>query len=134
MEQTAFEKMKASINRGITTVSMKTSTSVEKVKVNTHIETIEKEISKIQKEIGNKVYILWKADGFDIEKIREELEQIDERKTKIKELQEKLEELISHENEVLGSFEKNHICKCSNCGMEFDEQVRFCIKCGTKID
>ena len=35
MEQNAFDVMKSKINKGITTVSLKTSSSVEKAKINT---------------------------------------------------------------------------------------------------
>ena len=45
-----------------------------------------------------------------------------------------LEELIVKEREILESSSQKYVCKCFNCGTEFDEIVRFCIKCGTKID
>lgn len=133
MEMTAFEKMKNTINKGITVVSVKTNTSVEKAKLNTQIDNLEKEIAKLQKEMGNQTYILWKAGKFEISVIEETLYIIDEKRNKMKELQTKIEELLEQGQEVLGEDSK-YICICSNCNMEFMEKVNFCIKCGNKIE
>ena len=72
----AFQKLKNSVNRGITTISVKTSSSFEKTTINTHIETIKNEIIKLTSKLGEDVYNCW-LNGEDSimafsEKMREE--------------------------------------------------------------
>lgn len=42
MANDAFEKFKKSVNRGITTISIKTSSSLEKSKIKLHMDSLEK--------------------------------------------------------------------------------------------
>lgn len=134
MEQNAFDMMKSKINKGITTVSLKTSSSVEKAKINTHIESLNGDIEVLKREIGEKVYVLWENDNFDLGKLTQELNNIKEKNTKICELKNQLSAIEDKENDILGkgnSISARSICQ--NCGMQYDQKINFCVKCGTKL-
>ena len=55
----AFENLKSAWNRGITTISVKTSSSLEKSKLKTHIESLTKDIEREYSLIGEEAYKLW---------------------------------------------------------------------------
>lgn len=132
MEQNAFDMMKSKINKGITTVSLKTSSSVEKAKINTYIESLSGDIESLKKEIGEKVYTLWEYDQFDLEKLTQELNTIKEKNKKIAELKDQLVAIEDKENDILG---KGAIMgsRCANCGTQYEQKINFCVKCGAKL-
>lgn len=132
MEQNAFDMMKSKINKGITTVSLKTSSSVEKAKINTYMESLRGDIESLKKEIGEKVYTLWENDNFDLEKLTQELNTIKEKSIKISELKTQLAAIEDKENDILGKG-VNSGSRCANCGTQYEQKINFCVKCGTKL-
>ena len=54
----AFEKFKSSINRGITTISMKTASSLEKTKLKTHMDSLKNENQRLIVEIGERMLLI----------------------------------------------------------------------------
>lgn len=138
MQNNPFDRMKSKINKGITTVTVKTSSSVEKAKLNTHMESLGCEIERLKQELGGKVYILWDAENFDLSKVEEELQKIKEKKETLSRLQKQLEEIDEQANSILGkagesSFSHAVGCICSNCGSQYEQKINFCVKCGNKI-
>lgn len=134
-----LDTMKSTISKGITTVTVKTSSSVEKAKLNTQISSVSKDMERLKQEVGNKLYVLWETDSFDISKVEEELNSIKEKKEKIHKLQDQLEELDAQANSMLGANGKETpqvsvACVCSNCGNQYEQRINFCVKCGTKMN
>lgn len=139
MQDNLLDTMKSTINKGITTVTVKTSSSVEKAKLNNQISSVSKDMERLKREIGNKVFVLWETDSFDINKVEEELNSIKEKKFKINKLQEQLEELNAQANTMFGTNGKetpqvSMACVCSNCGNQYEQRINFCVKCGTKMN
>ena len=56
MENDAFGKVKSSLNRAVTSISVKTSSSLEKGKLNTYIDSLENDIKKLKFELGEEVF------------------------------------------------------------------------------
>lgn len=138
MQNSPFDTMKSKINKGITTVTVKTSSSVEKAKINTHMESVGSEIERLIKELGNKIYILWEADSFDLSKVEGDLQKIKEKKETLHMLRKQLEEIDEQTNSILGkgsesAWYQNSGCVCSNCGTQYEQKINFCVKCGNKI-
>ncbi|MDD6069696.1 MAG: hypothetical protein PUC12_02635 [Clostridiales bacterium] len=140
MEQNAFHRVKSGINKGITAVSLKTNSSLEKAKINTHMESLKAEIERLEQDIGHKAYILWEAGNFECSKIEEELLIIKKKQEKIDELNVKMEDIEKYEKEILGQLENtNHAHRpenffCPQCGYGYGKKVNFCIKCGCKLN
>ncbi len=144
----AFEKLKMSVNRGITTISVKTSASMEKSKILTHIDSLDKDNKKAYSVIGEEAYALWESGEQDFSKLYEKFELIKKRKTDIEELTEQLTLIEEKNNEILGKADTAQVEAapeavnqaansekffCGNCGEAYDMQVKFCRKCGNKM-
>ena len=103
--------IKGSFSKGLTAINVKTSSFLEAKKIQTYIATLNAEIEALQKEIGTIVYEQWNATG-DVPL-----------------------QLARKEKEILGTGDgvKPERIFCPNCGQPYDTPVKFCKKCGTKL-
>ena len=131
----AFQKLKNSVNRGITTISVKTSSSFEKTTINTHIETVKNEIIKLTSKLGEDVYNGWLNGEESVLAYSETLEEIKLKITEIDNLNGELKRIDERSNSILGVNNKEVAgpCFCPNCGTRYDSPVKFCRKCGNKM-
>ena len=60
-----LEKIKGSINKGLLSASVNSSTFFEIEKIKGKAEKEKSEIKQLFSELGKQVYELWKADHFD---------------------------------------------------------------------
>ena len=158
-----FDKFKKSVNRGITTISVKTQGSMEKSKISMHIDSLEKEIEKTYSVIGKEAYAIWESEEKDFSALTEKLESIRETKEKIEGLKAEIESIEEKNNEILGKMNEEAevalnaapnaapnaspaagidapagiqapgAMVCPNCGQTYDTPVRFCRKCGQSL-
>ena len=141
MANDAFAKLKSSVNRGITTISVKTSATLEKTKIKTHIETLEMEIEKLYRNIGETMYMQWVQGEFDGEISKDSFELVKQKKQMIVDLTAELVAVDERNNQILGNTadaqmdpikaEPRYIC--SNCGTQYEVSTNFCRKCGNKM-
>ena len=142
----AFQKFKSSFNRGVATISVKTSSSLEKVKIKTHIESIEKEIEHLISEIGENAYEIWETNDNDFSVLGEKCLVVKQKKDEIIQLNEAYNSIDERDGQILGTSvnEENHEVKetapisnesitCPNCGSVYIQSVKFCKKCGQKL-
>lgn len=142
----AFQKFKSSFNRGVATISVKTSSSLEKVKIKTHIESIEKEIEHLIAEIGENAFELWEKNDMDFSTLSDKCLIVKQKKDEITQLNEAYNSIDERDGQILGtsSNEENHELKeevaisndsitCTNCGSVYIRSVKFCKKCGQKL-
>ena len=85
MEHEAIQKIKSTVNRGITTISVKTASSLEKSKIKTHIETLENEVRSMIINIGECTFEIWQSDA-DYEQISELCKTVAQKKSEIESL------------------------------------------------
>lgn len=141
-----FQKFKSSFNRGVATISVKASSSLEKVKIKTHIESIEKEIEHLISEIGEKAYEIWETNDSDFSVLGEKCFVVKQKKDEIIQLNEAYNSIDERDGQILGTSvnEENHEVKetapisnesitCPNCGSVYIQSVKFCKKCGQKL-
>lgn len=148
MANDAFEKFKSSVNRGITTISVKTSSTLEKSKIKTHIETLERDINKLFHNLGEAAYEKWVKENLDYSALDAQFEAIKQKKREIIALQAELGAIDERDNQILGTGNNPEVAitqpeaakqeseakfVCSNCGEQYEEQVKFCRKCGNKM-
>ena len=144
----AFEKIKMSVNRSITTIGVKTSATLEKSKILTHIDSLEKDNEKTYTAIGQEAYEIWASGSNDFSGLNEKFELIKKRKSDIEELTEQFNSIEDKNNEILGKSDnkqqENVVVPaenpamadrifCSQCGEVYDRTVKFCRKCGNKL-
>jgi rubrerythrin len=137
MAADAFEKLKSSFNRGITTISVKTSSSLEKSKIKTHIESLTRDIERDIQQIGETAYKIWSDEEKDFTVLNERCAAVKSKKDEIEKLTEELESIDERDNQILGTTERPEEAApkiiCTNCGAQYETPVKFCRKCGNKM-
>lgn len=136
-----FNKLKSSLNRGVTTISIKTSSSLEKAKIKTHIESIRSEIERMTLHAGGSAYEIWASGGTDYAPLEEEFAQIKSKKEEIAQLEQEYAAIDERDNQILGSIHADPAAApepaggiiCPNCGASYAKPARFCRKCGYKL-
>ena len=128
--------LKESFSKGLTALNVKTSTFLEAKKIQTYISTLNNEIEALQKEIGRRAYEDWEKNGsISLSNIGEQLMEISKKKETIAQQKIAAEELEKKEQQILGTADNQKPSKifCPNCGQSYDGPVKFCSKCGTKL-
>ena len=128
--------LKESFSKGLTAINVKTSTFVEAKKIQTYISTLNNEIEALQKEIGRRAYEDWEKNGsISLSNIGEQLMETSKKKETIAQQKIAAEELEKKEQQILGTADNQKPSKifCPNCGQSYDGPVKFCRKCGTKL-
>lgn len=133
----AFDKLRSSLNRGITTISVKTSSSLEKTKIRTHIESLNNEIQKLYYEIGQTAYNKWCNEDPDNTALAQLFEDVKAKQQTIAELTESLNSIDERDNEILGTKAEKPAAApgttCTSCGAVYETPVKFCRNCGNKL-
>lgn len=132
----AFEKFKSSLNRGITTISMKTASSLEKTKLKTHMDSLKTENQRLIVEVGELAYKKWYNSDSDYTDLDKLCIKIRENQQTIADLTVQLSAIDDRDNEVLGNKVEKPAgpeIVCPNCGAGYDTPVKFCRSCGFKM-
>lgn len=137
MAADALERIKSSINRGIATISVKTSSSLEKSKIKTHIDSLTREIEKDLLLLGSEAYQVWRSEAQDYTALNSRFEAIRYKQEEIDRLTEELSNIDERDNQILGTADRPEETApkfvCENCGAEYDAPAKFCRKCGNKM-
>lgn len=135
-----FSKLKSSVNRGVTTISVKTSSSLEKTKIKTHIESLTKDIEKTYFIIGEAAFKIYDSGSTDYSPLNVHLTAIQQKKAEIEELASQLSAIDERDSQILGNSSDapaaaggSALYICNGCGAKYDAPVRFCRKCGNKM-
>ncbi len=122
-----------SINKGLTTLNVKTSNLMESSKLKTTISTRESEIVSLKSFIGETVYL--NRANFSMDMVSEQISQIESKYSEIEDLKAQIAQLEEKEKEILGNATHNNAPKiyCSQCGAPNDVDSLFCEKCGQKL-
>lgn len=146
MAKETLQKIKSSMNRGVTAISLKTSSTIEKARIKTHIGTIESEVQKMALHIGETAYALWEKEELNVAALEEMLQGIKEKKQEIAALEEELVKIEYRNEQILGAAtasnetissgqkEEREVRVCSNCGAAYNAPAKFCRKCGTSLE
>lgn len=140
----AFQKFKSSLNRGVTTVNVKTSSSLEKMKIKTHIESINTELRRLVASVGEAAYQVWTTEEKDFTTLYAQFETIRQKREEIDRLNEEYGSIDERDSQILGTQVQEAAPQpqepaavgeivCPNCGARYAGPVRFCRKCGTKL-
>lgn len=136
-----IQKLKNSMNRGITTISVKTSSSLEKSKINMHIESLEKEVQSLLYTIGKDAYDIWENGASDFESLTEKFSSVKQKKAEITQLTAELDAIDQRDKQILGTPQNTAEAVpqasgsffCPQCGAAYDTPVKFCRKCGCNL-
>lgn len=136
----AFQKFKSSVNRGIATISVKSSSALEKSKIKTHIESLNRDLEKELMLIGDVAYKLWSDGNSDFSSLNTRFETVKGKLAEIESLKAELESIDERDNQILGNNNTqpevlNEAAKyfCTQCGAQYETLPKFCRKCGNKM-
>ena len=139
MANDALSKFKSSINRGITTINVKTSSSLEKTKIKTHIDSLRAEIERLFYSIGERAYTVWEGQTDAGEGLEELYALVKQKKDEINQLNAELSSIDERDNQILGTMKQEAAAAsggmivCPECGSQYDTPAKFCRKCGHKL-
>ena len=136
-----LDKIKDSVNRGIATINVAASSTMEKARLKTHVDTLKHEIDKLYRECGQKVYenrMLENPDSSVVDKLCEDI------KSKLDEIQKikgEIEQIPERDNRIFGretasreeKTKESEVVFCSKCGAKYKTKINFCTKCGEKL-
>ena len=98
-----LQKFKTSFNRGVTAISLKTSSSLEKAKIKTHIDSISTEIERMISNAGEMAYSIWKSGETDFSSLNEQFSAIKQKREEIEQLQAEYMSIDERDNQILGT-------------------------------
>ena len=140
-----LQKFKTSFNRGVTAISLKTSSSLEKVKIKTHIDSITTDIDRMISNVGEMAYSIWASGETDFSSLNEQFSVIKQKREEIEQLQAEYLSIDERDNQILGTSstevptppaaptEQSAGVICPNCGSASSPSARFCRKCRQKL-
>jgi ribosomal protein L40E len=126
-----FEKVKQSVGKGLTTVSVKSKEMLETTKIKGKIGTLQEQKKSALEELGNIVYTMFLKGSLDEERIKGKCEAIRGLDNQIEEKEKELKEIYLKAQEALGKPKAIAVC---DCGAEIYEGAKFCGKCGKKVE
>lgn len=130
----ALQKFKSSLNRGVTSVSVKAISSLEKSKLKTHIESIETEIQRLTVSVGEAAYQSWASGEKDFGKLEEQCALIQKKREEISQLVAELSSIDERDNQIFGNKTGDTAgIVCPSCGSRYENPVRFCRQCGQQL-
>lgn len=132
-----FQKFKSSVNRGVTTISVKASSSLEKTKIKTHIESIESSIQELLVSVGEAAYATWESGEKDYASLEEMFASIQEKRAEVAKLNVEMASIDERDEQILGASKAGKTPEaeiaCPNCGAVCIATAKFCRTCGTKL-
>lgn len=134
-----FGKIKESIDKGIVSVSVKSSTYLEIEKLKTKVGNTAGKMDIAASEMGAAVYSQWKSGSVNMEYIGTVCTYIKELEEEIAVYQAQIGQLEQEKVKILGGDEAvPGTAGCGNgitcaCGYVNEQGARFCINCGKPL-
>lgn len=128
-----FGKLKKNIDKGILTVSEKSSLLVETAKIRGQIAKLEEQNNMLLLELGANVYLAYGNEPLDEEFMAEKVAEIAEVEAA---LNEKLAELqaLNEADKAEPMPEVEVEAVTCECGAELQPDSKFCMNCGKRLE
>lgn len=127
-------------DKGIASVTVKSSTFLETSKLSNQINMAEGEIPRQKTLMGEAAYLAWCEQRDLLEVVTPYCQEIQSLEAQIAELQRKIAELKEESQKALGEEARPEGAPapggkafCTACGTENAQGARFCCKCGNKM-
>ncbi len=140
-----FNKMKKSLNKGTTVISVKSSTMMETNKLKGEISSLKKERTDIFTATGEKYYMMKKEGNLNYQELDELIARAFELDQNVLEKEAAIEEAIRKQEETIKALEAGEEAEEESeanqsydgvvcvCGEVLPEGTKFCPKCGNNI-
>ena len=125
-----FDKFKQGIEKGVTTVSVKSKEAIETTRLKSHIAELQRQKREALEELGSIAYTMYAKDSFDLDRIKARCSNVASLDEQIKKKEAELRESHIRAEEALGKPKPIVVCQC---GGDIYEGTKFCGKCGMKV-
>lgn len=131
--------LKESLNKGLTTLNVKTNNFMEGSKSKTYITTLENEIKDAKLRLGELVYVNVCKGEEPASNTEELIELIKDREQKIELERQRMIQLQEEEQQILGTTAQKAPAQsggtvfCGQCGNANASVYKFCCKCGAPL-
>lgn len=130
--------LKNALDRGIASVTVKSSTFLETSKYSNQIHIAEDSIAKLKSSLGAMLYDAWKSGQPLNDLINNTFQEITNYEEQIAQLNQKIEDIKNESRQVLGkapvaAAPAGTVQYCASCGAENKLTAKFCYKCGDKM-
>lgn len=126
-----FNNFKKNLDKGMATVSVKSTTALEVNKLKQHLRTLTTTMEHRKVELGTIVYNMYLNNKFDESKYGEICEEIKLLEEQCKEKEAEIEGIKKESEEILG---KNLGPVRCECGASIEPGMVFCVECGKKVN
>lgn len=126
-----LSKFMETLDRGITTVSVKSEIMVEANRIKTEMNSLRREITSAKTMLGETVYQGWHQGGTEQKTIDDACAAIQEQEQRLNQLQLHLEQLKGEEENRLKA--QAACIYCPQCGSANPVGANFCGSCGEKM-
>lgn len=122
-----FEALKQSIDKGVTTFSVKSKELIETTRINAEIGSLNDRKRALYEALGKDVVALYIQDNLDSEsEIKAKCQTVLDLETEIKQKEADLRQIRQETDAAMGIYH------CQACDAIYQEDDNFCRKCGTK--
>lgn len=127
-------RIKDSIDKGIVSMSVKSSTYLETEKLKTKVENTTGKIKAASMEMGAAVYEQWKVGAVKMDYIETMCGHMKEMENEIAGYQAQIDKLEQEKAKILGEEENSKAggCICT-CGYRSEPGANFCVHCGKPL-
>lgn len=126
-----FSRVKKNINKGISTVSEKSTLMLETAKIKGQIAKLEDQRNQLFQDLGRNVYVAYGSDSLDEQFVAEKCDEIRAIELAIMEKAEELQALTEGDKPENSVVEES-VARCE-CGTELQPGAKFCLDCGKPV-
>lgn len=140
--------IKNTFSKGLATLNVKTSNFLELNKIKTYIATLNSEMEALKTELGEEIYRSWTQTGtVPVDILEEKFQMIRGKEQLIAEQETEITRISETERQILGEQESKSrtprsgaaegaepVLVCPGCGYAYASPVKFCRKCGTRLN
>ena len=136
-----LQKFMSSVNRGVTAIRKKASSTLEKTKIKIQIESVETDIRKLFVSVGEAVYAAWECGEQDYASVEALLSAIQQKKAEAAQLARDMAAIDTRDTQALGNTGAEKPAGtsdpegliCPGCGALCASTAKFCRMCGHKL-
>lgn len=125
-----FSRVKKNINKGISTVSEKSTLLLETAKIKGQIAKLEDQRNLLFQDLGRNVYVAYGSDSLDEQFVAEKCDEIRAIEHAIMEKAEELQALT--EGDKPEPVAEESVPRCE-CGTELQPGAKLCQNCGKQL-
>lgn len=127
-----FNKVKQSVDAGITTFSAKSKETVEIIRLRNQVEKLQKQKRDEVEGLGTIVYAMFINNAFVQENVLNKCQSIAILDQEIDRIEEEIRLTQLRTLETINALKTD--INCQNCGEAIPKETIFCTHCGTKVN